>query len=99
MAVDDRHVSLLGLRVTGGGWVQPLADNTIPQRNSSSVTILQTFVRIGDWRGSTFGASNHKSTRAMPGSFASGTINKQLPKIIMLKNKSQNIGTSLHFQV
>ena len=25
----DCCVSLMGLRVTGGGWVQPLADNTI----------------------------------------------------------------------
>ena len=44
-----------------GGWVRPLADNTI----------LHYFVRIGDWRGSTFMASNHKSNRATPGSFAS----------------------------
>ena len=40
-----------------GGWVRPLMNNTT------------TFVRNGDWRCSTFGASNHKSTRATPGSF------------------------------
>ena len=43
-----------------GGWVQPLADN----KNT-------TFVGIGDGRCSTFGASNHKSTRATPSSFVS----------------------------
>ena len=43
-----------------GGWVQPLADNTIPHMSE-----LET------GRGSTFGASNHKSTRATPGSFDS----------------------------
>ena len=61
--VDDCCVSPMGLRVTGGGWVQLLMDNTI--------RYYINFVRIGDWRGSTFVASNHKSTRATPGSFAS----------------------------
>ena len=60
--VDDCHVSMMGPMVTGGGWVQPL-------------TIYHTtLVRIGDWRSSTFGVSNHKSTRATPGSFASQYI-------------------------
>ena len=43
-----------------GWWIRPLADNTILH-----------FVRIGDWMCSTFRASNHKSTRSTPGSFAS----------------------------
>ena len=50
-----------------GGWVRPLADNTILH-----------FDRIGDWRCSTFRASNHKSTRATPGSFASALYYKSL---------------------